>query len=359
MAAQQTGSDRRANGDHEPSDAIGARKPAIWFPTIRTNTGTDQFTRTLCEGLKANGLRAEIAWIDPRAEYLPWTVRKPPVPQWANILHINTWLHRRFYEGSLPVVATSHHCVHAKTPGIHKGIARSIYHRAWIAHVERLALERANTAVAVSQFTADQTRARFGTDNLTVIHNGVDTTIFRPPTSDARRDGPVRILYVGSWSTRKGSDLLAPIMQHLGAGFQLRHTGTREQARRWGLDTETVALGRLSESELVGELQQADVFLFPSRLEGFGLAVAEAMACGTAVVASDASSLPEIITDRVDGLLCRAGDPAHFAATIRRLTDNPTVSETIAAHAPGKVNRLFAIDRFIDAHIALYSELLA
>ncbi len=81
-------------------------KPAVWFPAVRAGTGSDKFTLQLCEALNARGIRAGITWLPHRAEYLPWTVRVPPVPGWANIVHVNTWLHPRFLPRGIPVVAT-------------------------------------------------------------------------------------------------------------------------------------------------------------------------------------------------------------------------------------------------------------
>ena len=356
------------NGWPPPSSHIHARhaerapspmaEPAVWLPAVRTGTGTDHFTRTLCDGLRLKGLRAEITWIDRRAEYFPWTVPIQRAPSWANIVHINTWLHSRFYKGSLPIVATSHHCVHTGISGKRRGIARTAYHRIWIERVERAALQRATNVIAVSQFTANQTKAHFGPVELSVIHNGVDTSIFRPATDKADQASPFKILYIGSFSTRKGSDLLAPIMQQLGPDFQLRHSGNRDQAAKWRLTDDSIALGRLNQAELVRELQQADILLFPSRLEGFGLAVAESMACGTPVVASHASSLPEIISDESDGLLCRTGDAAQFAASIRRLADNRAFLDELSTRAATKIGQHFSLERFIDAHINLYLETL-
>ncbi len=48
-------------------------KPAIWFPTVRTGTGTDVFTERLVKGLNEQGIKAEITWLPLRAEYAPWT----------------------------------------------------------------------------------------------------------------------------------------------------------------------------------------------------------------------------------------------------------------------------------------------
>ena len=85
--------------------------PAVWFPTVRTGTGTDVFTERLVEGLNQRGIRAAISWLPLRAEYAPWTVAIPKPPEWATVTHVNTWLHSRFLPKNLPVVATLHHSI--------------------------------------------------------------------------------------------------------------------------------------------------------------------------------------------------------------------------------------------------------
>ena len=63
--------------------------PAVWFPTVRTGTGTDVFTERLVEGLNQRGIRAAISWLPLRAEYAPWTVAIPKPPEWATVTHVN------------------------------------------------------------------------------------------------------------------------------------------------------------------------------------------------------------------------------------------------------------------------------
>ena len=64
--------------------------PAIWFPTVRTGTGTDVFTQRLVADLCKRGVRAEITWLPLHAEYAPWTVPIPQSPAWATVAHVNT-----------------------------------------------------------------------------------------------------------------------------------------------------------------------------------------------------------------------------------------------------------------------------
>ena len=134
--------------------------PAIWFPTVRTGTGTDVFTQRLVADLCKRGVRAEITWLPLRAEYAPWTMPIPRPPAWATVAHVNTWLHTRFIPRSLPVVATIHHAVHHPDASAYKGPLRAAYHRWWIAPNERRVLRQIQRVVAVSQFVAASTRHR-------------------------------------------------------------------------------------------------------------------------------------------------------------------------------------------------------
>src|SRR5262249_57079198 len=68
-------------------------------------------------------------------------------------------------------------------------------------------------------------------------------------------------------------------------------------------------------------LRRADVLVHPVRWEGFGLAVLEAMLAGLPVVATNVSSLPELVSDA--GLLVRPDDPAALAAAVRRVLAEP------------------------------------
>jgi len=82
-------------------------------------------------------------------------------------------------------------------------------------------------------------------------------------------------------------------------------------------------LGRVSRPRLVSLMQAASIFVYPSLYEGFGLPAAEAMACGIPTVASDRSSLPEVVGDA--GLLFDPGKPEELADAIVRLLDDTSL----------------------------------
>ena len=96
-----------------------------------------------------------------------------------------------------------------------------------------------------------------------------------------------------------------------------RASGSSSSAATRARPTARSSSGASSDDELVEHYRRADAFLDTSLYEGFGFQVLEAMACGTPVVASDTTSIPELVGDAA--LLCPPGDVDAFAAALRRL----------------------------------------
>jgi len=333
------------------------KKPAVWFPAVRAHSGADVFTQRLCAALNAGGIRADITWLPLRAEYAPWSVPAPNPPAWATIAHVNSWLHPRFLPRGLPVVSTLHSCVHDPALAPYKRPAQRLYHAAWIKRVEAANLRRAQAVVAVSHYTAQVAQTALGRSAIQVIHNGVDVDQFHPIDRRAPNQ-PFRLLYVGNWIKRKGVDLLAPILQALGPGFELHYTADRSGAHtRFALPSNARCLGRLDTAGLIAAYQQADALLFPSRLEGLPLTVIEAMACGLPVIAAKISSLPEVVEQGTSGWLCPVDDVAAFAAAARRLAQNPAQWLTMRRAARERAEQCFSQSAQTQRWVALYRAL--
>ncbi|WP_220463524.1 glycosyltransferase family 4 protein [Sediminihaliea albiluteola] len=330
-------------------------QPAIWFPTTKANTGTDAYTERLVKGLNEQGFKAEITWLPLRAEYAPWSVSAPKAPEWANIVHVNTWLHPRFIPETLPIVATIHHSVHHPDSRSYKGWLRTIYHRHWIAPIERRVLRKASRVISVSQFVASTAKNTLTDVPMQVIYNGVDTALFKASTEPRKPNKPFRLLYVGSWTIRKGIDLLAPIMRELGQDFELYYTGgPGSEKDKQSMPANMFDIGRLQgDHEVVNAMQSADAFLFPSRSEGFSLAVTEAIACGLPVIATNSSSLPETVEDGVTGVLCPKDDVTAFANAARQLAKEGLHANKTGASA----NKVLSIQQNIAEHIKVYQHI--
>jgi glycosyltransferase involved in cell wall biosynthesis len=328
----------------------------VWFPAVRTQTGTDVLTECLANALIRRGIQADVSWLPHRAEYAPWSVRRPAVPDGVTVAHVNSWLDMRFVPTSLPVVATVHLCVHGRREWDDRSIAQSLYHRWRVYPQERATLKRADIVTAVSRSTADETRLAFSGVEPVVLHNGVDGCAWSELRFPARTQRPFRVLYCGNWSRRKGADLLAPMMSALGAGYELLFTADRDGGTGgFALPPNARSLGRLSGPvAMATAYRSADVLVFPSRREGLPLVPLEAMSCGLPVVASASSSVVEIIEDGVSGYVVPAEDPHALAGAIRRLHDNPTLWKRISQAACRRQTEAFSLDAMVDRYIEIY-----
>ncbi|MBN1422537.1 MAG: glycosyltransferase family 4 protein [Planctomycetes bacterium] len=108
--------------------------------------------------------------------------------------------------------------------------------------------------------------------------------------------------------------------------------------------------------ELFCLLAGADAAIYPSLYEGFGFPALEALACGAPLVASNVSSIPEVVGDA--GLLVDPRDPGAIAAAIVRILDDPDLRRDLAARGPDRA-RGFSWDRCADRTIEVYEEVLS
>ncbi|MGC9028744.1 MAG: glycosyltransferase [Desulfomonilaceae bacterium] len=150
----------------------------------------------------------------------------------------------------------------------------------------------------------------------TVPRFGVDVELFHPASEDDRRDGGVRVVFVGSLVPKKGlQDLLLALSDPNLADVQLIVVGNgayagrlKALARELGLSERTTWRGLLSPPQVAQTLRQADIFCLPSYTEGSPNVIKEAMASGLPVVATRAGGIPDLVSDNVNGFLYDAGD---------------------------------------------------
>jgi glycosyltransferase involved in cell wall biosynthesis len=184
-------------------------------------------------------------------------------------------------------------------------------------------VRRAARVLAVSEWTKRDLVEHYGipAKKVVVTPNGVDS-LFAP--KGARRDGAPYALFVGTLQPRK--DPLAALEALALVGRDLRlvlvgpDKGSGDEARRTaaklGLEGRVEFAGHVEKQELAELYRGAACLVFPSRYEGFGLPVVEAMASGTPVVATAAGSIPEIAGDAA--VLVEPGDAAALAGGIER-----------------------------------------
>ena len=197
---------------------------------------------------------------------------------------------------------------------------------------------------------------------------GVDDAVMRPLQDIERQPGT--ILFVGDSEDRnKGARFLieaCAMLQHE-RDFRLLFKDKKESDMKvvpplvWkhGLKRFVDYIPRLSTEELVRLYNSAQIVVSPSLYEGFGLPAAEAMACGTAVIATTAGAFPEFIDDGRTGILVRPGDAGSLAAAIRTLLDDPARCAQMGAAASEHIRRNFTWKRTTERTVELYREVLA
>lgn len=121
-----------------------------------------------------------------------------------------------------------------------------------------------------------------------------------------------------------------------------------------GLRQRVALVGAVGQQDLVALYRGARVMVYPSLYEGFGLPPLEAMACGTPVVASNTTSLPEVVGDA--GLLVDPTSSEGIAAAIARVLDDPDLAADLSARGLQRA-WLFSWRRSAQEHLALYTEL--
>lgn len=130
----------------------------------------------------------------------------------------------------------------------------------------------------------------------------------------------------------------------------------RPVVERWSLQDKVVFTGWVEEEDKPALYSGATLFVFPSLYEGFGLPVLEAMSCGTAVIASNSTSLPEITGDAA--LLVDPGDAEGLAAAMTRLLESATRREELALRGLQRA-RLFSWQETVAQTLDAYRSVAA
>jgi glycosyltransferase involved in cell wall biosynthesis len=264
----------------------------------------------------------------------------------------------------LPLVTTVHHLTTDPDLQPYSSPAQRLFYRLVESRYDGWSVREADAVVCVSRFTQRQVEQTYGRRDTQVIFDGIDTDVFVPTPDLRRRDAlpprpeRVRLLFVGNRTRRKGFELLPQIMDLLPPDYVLYYTGGFQGRDQGPQHPRMVPIGSPDRAGLVAAYQSCDILLFPSRLEGFGIAPAEALACGRPVVTTDASALPEVVDHGQNGFLCQRNDVAAYAARVRELGEDAALRRRFGEHGRDKVARCFGYDQLGQGFVSLYARLL-
>lgn len=263
-----------------------------------------------------------------RLVYEAWKLGVSPAATGADVWHSPhyTMPHRR----SSPTVVTIHDLTFFTNPQWHEQAKVTFFRRA-ITY----AAQRAEVLISVSEFTARQIDHLFEVHAPVVVApHGVDLDKFKPEgthdddllISQGLPVGVPYVFFLGTFEPRKGLDVLLGAFAELAADEPELELWLAGQAG-WGLDefeselanhsavSRIRRLGFVDETVLPALIRQSRCVAYPSRGEGFGLPVLEAMACGAMVVTSSNTVMSEVLGD--NGLLADVGDVPGLAAALR------------------------------------------
>ncbi|PWT87287.1 MAG: glycosyltransferase family 1 protein [Proteobacteria bacterium] len=252
--------------------------------------------------------------------------------------------------GVLPEAAAALGASHCLVALVHHPLALesglSPGERERLAASERTALGYARHVIATSNTTAHMLVADYGVPSagVSVVAPGTDPPVATAAVVPRQGDDVVTLLAVGAVVPRKGFDVLVAALGELAAlPWRLMIAGdlgrspptaarlAADIAAR-GLADRIVLRGAVSDAELAALYAGADLFVLPSRFEGFGMAYAEAIAHGLPVIGTTAGAIPETVPPEA-GVLVAPDDVAALAAALKRLIASPVERARLAAGA--------------------------
>lgn len=233
-------------------------------------------------------------------------------------------------------------------------------------------IEQSDAVTTVSSWLRDETIRTFAVEKpIHVIHNFVDTTRFAPRCSCIRRshlagEDEKIILHISNFrAVKRLEDVVktfARVVQRIPARLVLIGDGPEreramEQARRLGVLNRTWFLGKQNQIENYYAI--ADVLLFPSAYESFGLTALEAMSCGLPVVATEGSGLSEVVDDGVSGYLRPVGDIAALAEAVLKILSDPDLAQRMGEAGRRRALRCFQAKTVAGNYLSVYRSVLA
>ena len=234
------------------------------------------------------------------------------------------------------------------------------------APLTEFVIRQSDAVTAVSRDLAARTQQAFPAIEraVSVIHNFVDTVAFRPNTPPRTHSKPT-VVHVSNFRPVKRVPWLiesfARAARDLDARLVLVGDGpdmpaARAAVRRCELGERVVFLG---ERDALPELlSEADVFALASSEESFGLSALEAMACGTAVVATRAGGVAEVVQHEREGLLCDVDEQELFAAHLRRLLENRDEAQRLGLAGRERAVQQFERHQVVARYETLYKQLV-
>ncbi len=276
-------------------------------------------------------------------------------------------------QSGYPLVATIHHPLSYDLKNAMRQ-ARTVYERArrvlwspWV--MQEFVARRLERVIVVSETSRADVEAAFRLppEKVRTVYNGVDTDTFRPLPGVERL--PDKLLYVGNSEDRnKGARFFLEAVNLLKDELDLRVTFVDNHkhnlklapklVNEFGLNSIVEFTGRVPTEELVRHYNEARLFVTSSVHEGFGLPLAEAMACGTPVLGTQIGAYEEIVRHGESGWLVPPRDPRALADAIRMMWNDASLRQRLAESGRQRVREKFNWRKAAEETLAVYEEVV-
>jgi len=337
--------------------------------------GVDFGIQNILRSVRRAGLaNAELLRLPELYNFAPFLIgRGLPAGWWQNfdIIQGRSRVAFALRTPGCPLVTTVHHLTTDPDLQPYSSLQQRLFYRLVESRYDGWSIREADAVVCVSRYTQRQVEQTYGKRDTALVFDGIDTDVFVPTPGLKRREdglpawgGPgsrpyIRLLFIGNNTRRKGFELLPKIMDRLPNDYVLYYNVGFQKAGASPPHPRMIPIGLPDRAGLVAAYQASDILLFPSRLEGFGIAPAESLACGRPVVTTNISALPEVVDHGQNGLLCPRDDVAAYAAAVRQLGEDAGLRRRFGEHGRAKVVQSFGYDQLAGGLIGVYERLLA
>lgn len=242
--------------------------------------------------------------------------------------------------------------------------------------VRRYELDQADAVLPMSRHIQQSLEIGGVSDKrLWTLYSALDMTRVSPQKDGRGRgrfDVPDNVPLIGTVANlfpRKGYEVMVkalpivlasfPTLQYviIGQGNSGYERTLRSLVRELGLEKAVHFVG--FQKEVYSCLAAMDIYVHPALMEGFGIAVLEAMAMGKPVVASRVGGIPEVVQDGVTGILVPPGDPGPLALAVVRLLKDPHRRESMGRAGKERFEMHFTVDRIMKTLEDVHAELLS
>lgn len=288
-----------------------------------------------------------------------------------DVIHAHDWLvaysAKSIKESyNIPLISTIHATESGRNSGIHDETQRYINDSEWMLTYE------SSEVIVNSNYMKNEVQRLFGLpyDKINVIPNGVNLQLFSNVNVDYdfRRqyamDNEKIILYVGRLVYEKGIQNLIAAMPKIldryhdskliicGRGGMIDEL--REQVKYLGIDNKVYFAGYCDSKKMQKMYKCADVAVFPSTYEPFGIVAIESMLSGTPTIVSDVGGLNEIVEHGVTGMKSYAGNANSIADSVLALLFDPKLCSNISQNAIKKVKENYNWAKITDNTYYVY-----